>query len=183
MKISDLPLAGLKLIELKIFYDDRGFFMESYQEERFTKLGLENRFVQDNCSRSTPGVIRGLHYQSNPNQGKLVGVIRGKVWDVVVDIRSKSPTFGKWFGIELNDLEGKLLWVPPGFAHGFCVHGNEDASVMYKVDQFYSPSGEGGIRFDDPELGIKWPTDRKPIVSDKDRALPTFAEYARKPVF
>ena len=183
MTISDLPLAGLKLIELKLFHDDRGFFTESYQEARFAKLGLDVRFVQDNCSRSKPGVIRGLHYQANPNQGKLVGVIRGRIWDVVVDIRASSTTFGKWFGIELNDQDGKLLWVPPGFAHGFCVLGSEDASVMYKVDSFYSPTGEGGIRFDDSELAISWPNGSQAIVSGKDRILPSFAEYSRNPVF
>jgi dTDP-4-dehydrorhamnose 3,5-epimerase len=183
MNITDLPLAGLKLLELKLFHDDRGFFTEWYQQDRYEKLGLGIKFFQDNLSRSKPGVIRGLHYQANPNQGKLVGVIRGKIWDVVVDIRAKSPTFGKWVGVELSDTNGKLLWVPPGFAHGFCALGTEDASVMYKVDCVYSPTGEGGIRYDDPDLKISWPIENKTIVSGKDQALPTFAQYSQKPVF
>ena len=183
MNITDLPLMGLKLLDLKLFQDDRGYFTEWYQEERFSKLGINQKFIQDNCSRSKPGVIRGLHYQVNPSQGKLVGVIRGRIFDVVVDIRSSSPTFGQWHGVELSDTNGKLLWVPPGFAHGFCVLGNEDASVMYKVDSAYTPSGENGIRYDDPELKIKWPTENKLIVSAKDQVLPGFSQYAQRAVF
>jgi dTDP-4-dehydrorhamnose 3,5-epimerase len=140
-------------------------------------------FIQDNHSRSKPGVIRGLHYQVNPSQGKLVGVIRGKIWDVVVDLRKDSPTYGKWEGVELSDENGRLLWVPPGFAHGFCVLGQEDADVMYKVDAPYSPKTEGGIRFDDPDLKIEWPVKDGAIVSPKDRVLPGFAEYAQNPLF
>ena len=181
--ITDLPLEGLKLIELKLFHDDRGYFTEWYQEARLNQLGVNAKFIQDNVSRSRPGVIRGLHYQTNPSQGKLVGVIRGKIWDVVVDVRSSSKTFGQWFGVELSDSNGKLLWVPPGFAHGFCVTSHEDASVMYKVDAQYSPTGEGGIRYDDPDLKIKWPDEFEAIVSAKDVVLPTFAEYREKPVF
>ena len=182
--ITDLPLAGLKLVEIKLFHDERGFFTEWYQESRFHQWGIQTKFVQDNCSRSKPGVIRGLHYQNNPAQGKLVGVMRGKIWDVVVDIRSQSPTFGQSYGVELSDTNGKLLWVPPGFAHGFCALGEEDASVMYKVDSPYTPSGEGGLRFDDPELKIQWPkTTHDKIISAKDRILPTFQEYRKKPVF
>ena len=112
-----------------------------------------------------------------------MGVIRGRIFDVVVDIRSSSPTFGQWHGVELSDTNGKLLWVPPGFAHGFCVLGNEDASVMYKVDSAYTPSGENGIRYDDPELKIKWPTENKLIVSAKDQVLPGFSQYAQRAVF
>jgi len=183
MKITDLPLSGLKLIELRLFPDERGYFTEWYQLQRLSQLGFERNFVQDNVSRSKPGVVRGLHYQRNPDQGKLVGAIRGRIWDVVVDIRASSPTFGKWFGVELSDQNGKLLWVPPGFAHGFCALGNEDVNVMYKVDSFYSPTGEGGIRFDDPELKITWPTENELIVSAKDRVMPTLADYEKKPVF
>ena len=181
--ITDLPLEGLKLIDLKLFHDDRGYFTEWYQEARLNQLGVNAKFIQDNVSRSRPGVIRGLHYQTNPSQGKLVGVIRGKIWDVVVDVRSNSKTYGQWFGVELSDSNGKLLWVPPGFAHGFCVTSHEDASVMYKVDAQYSPTGEGGIRYDDPDLKIKWPDEFEPIVSSKDVVLSTFAEYREKPVF
>ena len=183
MIVTDLPLAGLKLIELKLFHDDRGFFTEWYQQDRFAKADLNTKFVQDNLSRSKPGSIRGLHYQTNPNQAKVIGVMRGKIWDVAVDIRSKSQTYGKWYGVELSDTNGKLLWIPPGFAHGFVALGDEDATVMYKVDSPYSPSGEGGICFDDPELAITWPKEINKIVTPKDQSLPTFAEYSRKPVF
>lgn len=180
---TELPLQGIKLVELKLFHDDRGLFTEWYQEARFHQMGITAKFIQDNYSRSKPGVIRGLHYQVNPSQGKLVGVTRGKIWDVVVDIRSQSPTFGQWYGVELSDTNGKLLWVPPGFAHGFCALGDEDASVFYKVDAVYSPTGEGGIRFDDSDLKIEWPKQKESIISAKDKVLPTFAEYSKKPAF
>jgi dTDP-4-dehydrorhamnose 3,5-epimerase len=180
--VTSLLLEGLKLIQLKAFHDERGFFTERYQQTRFKEYGLPENFIQDNHSRSKPGVIRGLHYQSNPGQGKLVGVLRGKILDVVVDIRKHSKTFGKWEAIELSDENGKLLWIPAGFAHGFCVLGHEDADVMYKVDNPYSPKTEGGILFSDPGLAIKWPNSN-PIVSEKDRVLQTFAEYSKKPVF
>jgi dTDP-4-dehydrorhamnose 3,5-epimerase len=179
--VKELSIPGLKLISLKIFHDDRGFFMERYQAERFLGFGIPE-LVQDNHSRSKPGVIRGLHYQTNPNQGKLVGVIRGRIWDVAVDLRRDSPTFGKWEALELNDKDGKLLWIPPGFAHGFCVLGEEDADVFYKVDSAYNQKGEGGIRFDDHELKIVWPVSC-PIVSTRDRSMPTLADYQKNPVF
>ena len=180
--VKDGKLPGLKLIELKIYGDDRGFFTERYVEERFAGYGLPERFVQDNHSRSKPGVIRGLHYQTDPAQGKLVGVIRGKIWDVAVDLRKDSPTYGKWEAFELSDENGRLLWIPAGFAHGFCVLGNEDADVMYKVDAAYSPKTEGGILYSDPDLKIEWPV-RDPIVSGKDKVLPGFANYAKNPLF
>ena len=179
--VKELSIPGLKLISLKIFHDDRGFFVERYQSERFLGFGLPE-LIQDNHSRSKPGVIRGLHYQTNPNQGKLVGVIRGRIWDVAVDLRRDSPTFGKWEALELNEKDGKLLWIPPGFAHGFCVLGDEDADVFYKVDSAYNQKGEGGIRFDDPDLKISWPIS-SPIVSSRDRVMPTLAEYQKSPVF
>jgi dTDP-4-dehydrorhamnose 3,5-epimerase len=179
--VKELSMPGLKLISLKIFHDDRGFFMERYQAERFLDFGIPE-LVQDNHSRSKPGVIRGLHYQTNPNQGKLVGVIRGRIWDVAIDLRRDSPSFGKWEAVELNDKDGNLLWIPPGFAHGFCVLGNEDADVFYKVDSAYNPKGEGGIRFDDQDLKISWPVS-SPIVSTRDRSLSSFAEYQKNPAF
>ena len=181
--VKDLSLPGLKLVELKIYRDDRGFFTERFVESRFREFGIHGPFIQDNHSRSKPGVIRGLHYQVNPSQGKLVGVVRGKIWDVVVDLRQGSSTYGKWEGVELSDENGRLLWVPAGFAHGFCVLGNDDADVMYKVNAPYSPSTEGGIRFDDSDLKIAWPVLGTETVSPKDRILPTFKEYALKPVF
>ena len=181
-EVQELSLNGLRLIQLKVFADDRGFFVERYQKDRFAKYGLPENFYQDNHSLSKPGVIRGLHYQHSPNQGKLVGCIRGKIWDVVVDIRKISPTFGKWEAIELSAENGRLLWVPAGFAHGFCVLGNESADVMYKVDTPYSPKTEGGILYSDPSLNIKWPIEQ-PIVSGKDQVLSSFSNYAQSPVF
>jgi dTDP-4-dehydrorhamnose 3,5-epimerase len=180
--VKEGRLSGLKLIELKIYGDDRGFFTERYVAERFVGYGLPERFIQDNHSRSKPGVIRGLHYQTDPAQGKLVGVIRGKIWDVAVDLRKDSPTFGQWEAFELSDENGRLLWIPAGFAHGFCVLGNEDADVMYKVDVVYSPKTEGGILYSDPDLKIEWPV-KEPIVSGKDKVLPGFASYSKNPLF
>jgi dTDP-4-dehydrorhamnose 3,5-epimerase len=180
MNVSPVGLEGLLLVELKVHGDARGFFVERFQEARFRDLGLPSRFVQDNHSRSAPGVLRGLHYQTNPDQGKLVGVIRGRIWDVAADIRPQSPTFGDYFGVELSDMNGRLLWIPPGFAHGFCVLGDESADVYYKVDGLYNPAGEGGVRWDDPEIGIKWPISN-PVVSGRDKTLASFAEYKAKP--
>jgi dTDP-4-dehydrorhamnose 3,5-epimerase len=178
MKITDLSLAGLKLIELPIYNDSRGFFVERFHVKKFQEAGLPLEYAQDNHSRSLPRVLRGLHFQTEPAQGKLVGVIRGRIWDVVVDIRRGSATFGKTQSIELSDTNGKLLWVPAGFAHGFCVLGDEPADVFYKVDSLYAPSTEGGIRWDDPELKIEWPV-RDPIISDKDTKLPSFADFRK----
>lgn len=180
--VKDLKLSGLKLIELKQFHDDRGYFSERYVKERFEGYGLPANFIQDNHSRSKPGVIRGLHYQTNPAQGKLVGVIRGRILDVAVDIRKDSSTFGQWEAVELSDENGRLLWIPAGFAHGFCIMGDEPADVMYKVDAPYSPKTEGGIVFNDSELKIEWPV-KSPIVSGKDQALQTFEQYSLNPVF
>ena len=180
--VSDLALPGLKLIQLKFFHDPRGFFTERYKKVQFEQLGIPGEFIQDNHSFSLPGVIRGLHYQHSPAQGKLVSVIRGKIWDVVVDLRQKSSTYGKWTGVELSESNGHVLWVPPGFAHGFCVVGDGPADVLYKVDAPYSPKTESGIAFDDPDLKIVWPISN-PILSDKDRALPRFKDYATRAVF
>jgi dTDP-4-dehydrorhamnose 3,5-epimerase len=176
MNVTPLELPGLLLITLDVYRDGRGFFVERYHEQRFAQQGLPTRFLQDNHSRSVPGVLRGLHYQWQPAQGKLVGVTRGRAWDVTVDIRPESATFGRSLGMELSDENGRLLWVPPGFAHGFCVLGDEPADILYKVDQPYNSGGEGGIRWDDPELNISWPL-HEPIVSQRDQKLLSFAEY------
>lgn len=181
MKISTLPLSGLSLIELDVYGDERGFFIERYNEARFAELGLPVRFIQDNHSRSLPTTLRGLHYQVSPPQGKLVGVIRGEILDVVVDIRPNSPTYGQHAVTTLSDRNGCLLWIPAGFAHGFCVTGTEPADVLYKVDGSYDRSSEGGILWSDPDLGIDWPH-QKPIVSPRDRLLPRFADYRQNPV-
>lgn len=181
MTISDLPLAGLKLIELAVHRDHRGYFLERYNEAVFAACGLPTAFAQDNHSRSEPGTLRGLHYQLAPPQGKLVGIVRGAILDVAVDIRPESPTFGRHVTVELREEEPRLLWIPPGFAHGFCVIGESPADVLYKVDSAYEPASEGGILWADPELGIQWPT-RDPIVSARDQQLPTFAEYRSRAV-
>ncbi len=180
MKMTRLELPGLVLVELQIHGDARGFFVERFHLQRFTDHGLPTRFVQDNHSRSGPNVVRGLHYQCGPDQGKLVGVVRGRVWDVVVDVRPDSPTYGQHFGIEMSDLNGCMLWIPAGFAHGFCVLGDEPADVLYKVDAPYEPAGEGGIFWADPELALPWPI-RQPIVSARDQRLPSFAAYRARP--
>ncbi|MQA30415.1 MAG: dTDP-4-dehydrorhamnose 3,5-epimerase [Luteitalea sp.] len=179
MNVEKLGLDGLILIELDVRTDQRGFFIERYNEGRFKAIGLPP-FCQDNHSRSAPRTLRGLHYQVRPAQGKLVGVIRGAIWDVVVDIRPGSPTFGRTLSLELNDRDGRVLWVPAGFAHGFCVLGSEAADVLYKVDTSYEPATEGGILWSDPELAIPWPV-ADPIISPKDQKLPAFARYRAEP--
>lgn len=177
MKEISVPLAGLRLFELPIYRDDRGFFMEKFRTDRLSDLGLKENFVQDNHSRSLPKVLRGLHFQTDPQQGKLVSVIRGKIFDVAVDMRKNSPSYGKWYGAELSDENGRMLWIPFGFAHGFCVVGNESADVVYKVNGLYNPKTESGIRWNSPEVGIEWPV-RDPIVSAKDAVLPSLKEQS-----
>lgn len=182
MDVKDGKLKGTKIITLPVRKDERGFFVERARADAFAKLGLPN-FVQDNHSRSNPGVLRGLHYQHNPAQGKLVGVTRGRVWDVAVDIRPDSPTFGQYEAVELSGDNGVLFWMPPGFAHGFCVLGDEPADMLYKVDGYYSAAGEGGIAYNDPSLNISWPI-QSPIISARDKALPGWKDYlARPPVW
>jgi dTDP-4-dehydrorhamnose 3,5-epimerase len=180
MKVTPLELPGLVLIELTIRRDARGFFAERFHAARFEELRLPTRFVQDNHSRSIPGVLRGLHYQFDPPQGKLVGVTRGRVWDVAVDIRPNSPTFGKHLGMELSDESGLLLWIPAGFAHGFCVLGAEPADIVYKLDSHYNPHGERGLAWNDPDLAIPWPV-TDPLVSEKDQKQESFASYRVQP--
>jgi dTDP-4-dehydrorhamnose 3,5-epimerase len=179
MKVTSLELEGLKLVELDVHGDARGFFVERFNETRFREHGLPTRFVQDNHSRSAPGVLRGLHFQTNPAQGKLVGVTRGRIFDVAVDLRPGSPSFGRHVSMELSELNGRLLWVPPGFAHGFRVLEGP-ADVLYKVDALYTPAAEGGITWNDPELAIAWPAG-EPVVSARDSGLAPFADYRRNP--
>ena len=178
MKVTRLTLDGLLLIELDVNGDERGFFVERFNLERFQAEGLPTHFVQDNHSRSRPGVVRGLHYQHTPAQGKLVGVTCGRIFDVVLDVRLDSTTYGQTHTTELSDMNGRLLWVPCGFAHGFCVLGDTPADLLYKVDAPYNPDGEDGILWNDPKLAIAWPAER-PIVSARDQAMPTFAEHRR----
>ncbi len=183
MRVTDLELAGLKLIELKIHQDERGFFTERFNAKAYQQNQLPTQYMQDNHSRSSPGVLRGLHFQLDPPQGKLVGVTRGRVFDVVVDIRKESPTFKQFFTIELTEDNGKLLWIPPGFAHGFYVLGTEPADVIYKVDALYNPATEQGIYWADPDLNIPWPIQggaTQPIVSKKDQHLPRFEPFFKR---
>jgi dTDP-4-dehydrorhamnose 3,5-epimerase len=180
MKVTRLGLEGVLLIELDVYQDVRGFFVERFNVERFRVEGLPTQFVQDNHSRSKPGVLRGLHFQHTPPQGKLVGVTRGAIWDVAVDIRVGSPTFGQYAGFELSDTNGRLFWIPPGFAHGFCVLGDQPADVLYKTDALYNARGESELAWNDPELAIPWPATPS-IVSDRDRSQQSFAAYREHP--
>lgn len=170
-----LELEGLVLIRPKVFRDERGFFLEFYKRSEFYKNGIEVEFLQDNHSASVKGTLRGLHYQKKPKvQGKLVRCVKGDIFDVAVDIRKGSKTFGKWFGIRLSEENQLMLWIPPGFAHGFLVL-SDYAEVIYKVSHSeYSPGHDAGIRFDDPDLAIDWPI-KDPnllILSEKDKRLP-----------
>lgn len=174
MDIVNEPLPGLLIIQPKVFEDARGFFLETWQKETFQTLGVDDDFVQDNWSRSEKGVLRGLHYQVNHPQGKLISVRTGSVYDVAVDIRPGSPTFGKWHGEVLSEENKLQIYVPPGFAHGFCVL-SETADFTYKCTDYYHPEDEAGIRWNDPELAIQWPISA-PLVSGKDQKLPFFSE-------
>jgi len=166
-----LDIPEVIMIESKVFLDDRGFFLESFKESNFTSNGIDTKFVQDNFSYSVKGVLRGLHYQKNPKaQDKLVIVLRGEIFDVAVDIRKGSPTYGQWIGEILSEENNKLLYIPEGFAHGFCVL-SEEADVLYKVNQEYSPENEKGILWNDSDIDITWPID-KPILLEKDLHLP-----------
>lgn len=169
MDLIETAIDGALIIEPKVFGDDRGFFMESWNAKAFAKAGLDLDFVQDNHSRSSRGVLRGLHFQ-NPNpQGKLVRVTAGAVYDVIVDLRRSSPSFGQWVGVELSAKNKRMLWTPPGMAHGFlCLEDGTD--FLYKCTGFYDPANEHSLQWDDPALGIEWPLDGiTPQLSDKDR--------------
>lgn len=175
MRFTPSPiLPEIVVIEPDLFQDERGFFMEFYHQEKFVQAGIHARFVQDNRSRSCKGTVRGLHYQIQRPQGKLIWVPYGKVFDVAVDIRKASPTFGRWMSIVLSEEEKKGLYIPPDFAHGFCVL-SEEAEVFYKCTDFYSREHERCIRWDDPELSIPWPAEN-PVLSPKDRTAPLLKE-------
>lgn len=169
MKIIPTAIPDLLIFEPNVFGDQRGFFLESYNQRTFQSLtGLSLNFVQDNHSRSGKNVLRGLHYQIQQPQGKLVRVTSGKVFDVAVDLRKSSPTFGRWDGVELSGDNHRQLWVPPGFAHGFVVL-SEQADFLYKTTDYYAPEHERCIRWDDPEIGIVWPEGIEPLLSGKDQ--------------
>jgi len=173
MKVERTALPGVLILEPKVFGDARGFFMETWNRSRYAEAGLPGEFVQDNVSYSRHGVLRGLHYQSPRAQGKLVHVLEGEVFDVAVDVRVGSPTFGRWAGATLSAQNRRQLWIPPGFAHGFCVTG-ETALFCYKCTELYAPEHDGSILWNDPAIGIAWPLEH-PTLSAKDAAAPPLA--------
>jgi len=170
MQIQTTALPGVLIIEPTVFGDDRGFFYESFNQKRFAELtGITRDFVQDNHSKSAKGVLRGLHYQIQQAQGKLVRVTAGEVFDVAVDIRKSSPTFGKWVGIVLSASNKRQLWIPEGYAHGFMVT-SDNAEFLYKTTDYWAPEFERSILWNDPAIGIDWPLDGEPLLSGKDKA-------------
>jgi dTDP-4-dehydrorhamnose 3,5-epimerase len=169
MKVTPTKLPQVLLLEPRVFGDSRGFFFESWNERDFTHAGIHARFVQDNHSRSAKGVLRGLHYQLHRPQGKLIRVIAGEIFDVAVDIRRGSPGFGKWEGVRLAAESHRMLWIPAGFAHGFCVL-SDFAEVLYKATDYYAPEHERCLLWNDPEIGIAWPLEGVPVLSAKDAA-------------
>jgi dTDP-4-dehydrorhamnose 3,5-epimerase len=177
MKVTDTRIAGVKIIEPRVFEDERGFFFESFNQERFNQaVGRHVDFVQDNHSKSTKGVLRGLHYQLAPKaQGKLVRVVQGEVFDVAVDIRKSSPSFGQWVGVILSADNKKQLWIPEGFAHGF-ITISDTAEFLYKTTDYYSKDHERAIRWNDPTLAIDWQTDLMPLISEKDGQAGAFED-------
>jgi len=174
MNVIQTDLPGAVIIEPRVFGDQRGFFMETWQQDRYAEVGLPERFVQDNISFSRHGILRGLHYQNPQGQGKLVYVLQGEVYDVAVDIRPGSPHFGRAVGVTLSAENKRQFYVPPGFAHGFCVT-SDAALFVYKCTEFYNPALEGSVRWDDPQIGIDWPV-REPLLSDKDKVAPLLSE-------
>lgn len=174
MKLTETNLPGVIIIEPDVFGDERGFFMETWHQLKYKEAGLPARFVQDNLSYSGKGVLRGLHFQCPNTQGKLVFVLRGEVFDVAVDIRSGSPTFGRWTGIMLSGDNKLQLYIPKGFAHGFWVT-SETALFAYKCTDIYNPRAEGGIIWNDPDIGIAWPF-KEPVLSEKDKMYPLLRE-------
>lgn len=176
MNVVETELAGVLILEPKVFGDARGFFLESWNRQTMADNGLAMDFVQDNHSRSARGVLRGLHYQLENPQGKLVRVTQGAVFDVAVDIRRSSPHFGKWVGVELSSENHRMLWIPPGFAHGFMVL-SETADFLYKCTTLYHPPSDRSLRWNDPEIGIAWPSAAgAPLLSAKDEAAPLLAD-------
>lgn len=184
MDFSKTPIEGLIVITPKVFADNRGYFFESYNKRAWAEAGITADFVQDNESFSSQNTLRGLHFQKPPfAQAKLVRVLEGAVWDVAVDLRKNSPTFGQWFGVELSAENKKQFFIPRGFAHGFSVL-TETAKFAYKCDNFYNKESEGAVRFDDPELAVDWKIDlTKAVLSDKDLKNPLFAAYKENPCF
>jgi dTDP-4-dehydrorhamnose 3,5-epimerase len=181
MKVTPTELPEVLLIEPRVHGDARGFFYESFQAERYEDAGVKGPFVQDNHSRSVRGTLRGLHFQEPNAQGKLVQVLRGTVFDVAVDVRRGSPRFGQWVGVELSDAVPRQLWIPAGFAHGFCVL-SESADFFYKCTALYAPEAERSVAWDDPRIGIRWPL-AAPLLSAKDRQAPPLEQAPVLPRF
>lgn len=181
MRVRELSLPGFFMIEPDIFADCRGYFLQTWHLKEYRDAGLPDSFVQDNLSLSAKGTLRGLHYQKPFTQGKLVFVLRGEVWDVAVDLRVGSPTFGRWEGVTLSEDGHKQLYVPPGFAHGFCVT-SEQALFCYKCTDFYSSESENGVAWDDPGLAIPWP-ESNPVISDKDQGYPNLEDIPKDCLF
>jgi dTDP-4-dehydrorhamnose 3,5-epimerase len=175
MNIIPTDIPDVLIIEPRVFGDERGFFYESYNRKAMTAAGIPDDFVQDNHSRSARGVLRGLHYQTQHTQGKLVRVISGSVYDVAVDLRKSSPTFGKWVGIELSAENKRMAWIPPGFAHGFVVT-SDNAEFLYKTTDYWAPEFERSLLWNDPALGITWPLTGAPTIAAKDAAGLPFAQ-------
>jgi dTDP-4-dehydrorhamnose 3,5-epimerase len=169
-------IEGLVLLEPEVHGDDRGFLVETFRDEAWRGAGVEDQFVQENHSRSAVGTLRGLHFQTSPGQAKLIRCLRGRIFDVAVDLRRNSATFGRWEGTELDDVRHRQLFVPVGFAHGFCVL-SETADVAYKLSSYYDPATEGEIAWDDPAIGVEWPVS-DPILSERDRNAPRLDELA-----
>ena len=181
MKVAETAIAGVLLLEPEVLCDARGFFLEIYNQREFAQIGITDRFVQDNQSHSRKNVLRGLHYQSQQPQGKLVRVLQGEIFDVAVDLRRDSPSFGKWVAERLSGDNKKTFWIPKGCAHGFLAL-SETADVAYKVTEFRVPQFERTLLWNDPELAIAWPLEGEPILSEKDRAGHLFRELATKAV-
>jgi dTDP-4-dehydrorhamnose 3,5-epimerase len=169
MEVKQTKLPGVLIIQPRVFGDQRGFFLETFSSERYAEHGITGPFVQDNWSRSRRGVLRGLHYQLRQTQGKLVQVLRGEIFDVAVDVRRSSPTFGQWAGTTLSEQNKRQFWIPPGFAHGFVVL-SEEADFVYKCTDYYAPAHERTLIWNDPTVGIEWPHSTAPQLSEKDRA-------------
>ena len=181
LQFSRLEIPDVVLIRAQAIEDRRGFFIETYKRSAFADAGIPD-FVQDNYSHSVRGVLRGLHYQKRPKaQGKLVGVVRGTIFDVAVDIRRGSPSFGRWFGLALSDANKLMLWIPPGFAHGFCAI-EDDSDLVYKCTRLYDPPSDRSILWNDPAIGIEWPI-AKPVLSAKDANAPRLAEATMLPAY
>jgi len=177
MKTEETILEGILVITPEVFSDERGFFYESYNADTYNRVGIRDVFVQDNHSKSVRNTVRGLHFQSEPGQAKLLRVVKGAIFDVAVDIRIGSKTFGRWVGIELSAENRKQVYIPVGFAHGFCVVSDE-AEVLYKCSSLYNPATERTIAWNDPDIGIDWPV-KNPILSQRDRTGKSLAEYKR----